>query len=132
MVFEVNISWLGHSCFRIEDCQGRVVVTDRFDETVGYEVPHIRADVGNVISCPPIRNGAHPTQKPLALLEQLLSVIGQRGDTILDPFMGSGTTAIAALKHGCDYLGIEINPEYVKVAEERIGKLQPTLFGEAV
>jgi len=48
MVFEVNISWLGHSCFRIADCQGRVVVTDPFDETVGYEVPHVRADVVTV------------------------------------------------------------------------------------
>jgi len=44
----MKISWLGHSCFRIEDSQGKVIVTDPFDETVGYEVPHVKADVVTV------------------------------------------------------------------------------------
>ncbi|HPJ84214.1 MAG TPA: MBL fold metallo-hydrolase, partial [Methanothrix sp.] len=44
-MIELKISWLGHSCFKIEDDSGKVVVTDPFDESVGYPPPRIRADV---------------------------------------------------------------------------------------
>ena len=61
----------------------------------------------------------HPTQKPLRLMEELL-VIG--GTTILDPFLGSGTTAVAAKQLGRKFIGIEISPEYCKIAEQRLAQ----------
>lgn len=65
-------------------------------------------------------HGKHPTQKPILLLERILAAAAQKGATVFDPFMGSGTTAIAALRHGCQFVGCEISPEYVQLAEKRI------------
>ncbi len=62
----------------------------------------------------------HPNQKPLGLLLWLISKIP--GMIIFDPFMGSGTTAVAALKLNRHFYGCDINPEYVKLANERIEK----------
>ncbi|MGB9589589.1 MAG: DNA-methyltransferase [candidate division WOR-3 bacterium] len=61
-----------------------------------------------------------PTKLPLALVEKLILYATDPGDLVLDPFMGSGTTAIAALKTGRRFLGFEVVPEYVRFAEERI------------
>ena len=62
----------------------------------------------------------HPTQKPLRLMRWCLSKYAKEGDTILDPFMGSGTTLRAAKDLGFDCVGIEINPDYVKIAQDRL------------
>lgn len=61
----------------------------------------------------------HPTQKPLRLMEWALKTVGAAG-CVLDPFMGSGTTGVAALRHGCNFIGIEIEPKYFAIAERRI------------
>ena len=61
-----------------------------------------------------------PTKLPLALIEKLIQYATDPGDLVLDPFMGSGTTAVAAKKLGRRWLGFEIVPEYVKLAEERV------------
>jgi DNA modification methylase len=45
-----------------------------------------------------------------------------RGDIVFDPYMGSGTTALVAKKNGINYLGIELNPEYIKIAEKRLAQ----------
>jgi DNA modification methylase len=58
----------------------------------------------------------HPTQKPLALMLQLLQI---GGETVYDPFLGSGTTAVACEKLGRKWIGSEINPDYCKIAEKR-------------
>lgn len=63
---------------------------------------------------------SHPTQKPVALMERLID--SNVGDVILDPFCGSGTTLLAAERLGRKWIGIEINPEYAKIAEDRIAK----------
>jgi len=60
----------------------------------------------------------HPTQKPLALLAQLMERV--KGDTVLDPFCGSGTTLIAALETGRKAIGIEIDERWVEVARRRL------------
>jgi site-specific DNA-methyltransferase (adenine-specific)/modification methylase len=75
----------------------------------------------------------HPTQKPVALMQWCLSLI-PAAKTILDPFLGSGTTAVAAKKLGRHFLGFEISPEYCKIAEERIAlvEAQPNLFERKV
>jgi site-specific DNA-methyltransferase (adenine-specific) len=63
----------------------------------------------------------HPTQKPVALFEWLVKTYTNHGDTILDPCMGSGTTAIAAIKNGRKFVGFEKDAEYFQVAKKRIG-----------
>lgn len=62
----------------------------------------------------------HPTVKPLDIIENLVINSSEEGDVILDPFIGSGTTAIACMKHNRNYIGYEINPEYVEIANDRI------------
>ena len=68
----------------------------------------------------------HPTQKPLALMQWCLQKYSKRGDTILDPFMGSGTTLLAAKALGIDATGIEINEQYCEIARRRLE--QTSLF----
>lgn len=62
----------------------------------------------------------HPTQKPLEIVERMVLSSCPRGGLVLDPFAGSGTTAVACLRHGRRFVGYEINPEYVQVACARV------------
>ena len=67
----------------------------------------------------------HPTQKPEALLHRVILSCTQRGDVILDPFLGSGTTAAVAKRLGRHFVGIERDPTYAAAARERIDGVQP-------
>lgn len=67
---------------------------------------------------------AHPTQKPEKLFKHLLAI---GGDIILDPFAGSGTTLVAAKQLGRRYIGIEINPDYCAIAEDRLRQCEMEL-----
>ena len=73
------------------------------------------------------RKIGHPAPFPEALPERLIKLYTYRGDVVLDPFAGSGTTCIAALKAERDYVGYEIESEYVALAEERIGRARTEL-----
>lgn len=64
--------------------------------------------------------GLHPTQKPVALFEYLIKTYTQPGEIVLDNCIGSGTTAVACLNTGRNYIGIEIEKEYVKIAKDRV------------
>lgn len=64
--------------------------------------------------------GKHPTQKPESLIKHFVDVLSNEEDWILDPFMGSGTTGVVAKKSNRNFVGIELNEEYYKIAEERI------------
>ncbi len=64
--------------------------------------------------------GRHPTQKPLALLDRVLAASSAPGDLVLDPFCGSGTTGVAAIRAGCRFLGMERDPAYVELAARRL------------
>lgn len=69
----------------------------------------------------PAKKNGHPTPKPLSFMEKLLQRLSpDENDLILDPFLGSGTTAVAAKKLGRRWIGIEISPEYARIAEERL------------
>ncbi len=68
---------------------------------------------------------AHSTQKPLALLRRIINATSNPGDIILDPFLGSGTTAVAAKELGRSYIGIERDNKYIKVAEKRLDETVP-------
>lgn len=66
----------------------------------------------------------HPAPFPLELPYRLIQLYTYKGDIVLDPFMGSGTTAIAALKAERKYVGYEIDPEYIQLAESRVASYQ--------
>lgn len=77
--------------------------------------------VGNVISCPRVgRDRLHPTQKPIGLLSELIGVVTPHAGTVLDPFMGSGSTGVAALKLGRSFVGIEASATHYESALRRI------------
>ena len=63
----------------------------------------------------------HPTVKPTELMKYLCRLVTPPGGTVLDPFMGSGAPGKAARQEGFDFIGIEIDPEYVEIARKRIG-----------
>ena len=65
-------------------------------------------------------NTAHPTQKSEKLIAKIILASSKKGDIILDPFLGSGTTSVVAQKLGRKYIGIEINPQYCVWAEQRL------------
>ena len=62
----------------------------------------------------------HPTQKPVALMEYLIKTYTNEGETVLDFTMGSGTTGVACKNLGRKFIGIELDPDYFKIAEDRI------------
>jgi len=66
----------------------------------------------------------HPTQKPFGVMKWIVENYTNPGDTILDPFMGSGTTGIACIQTGRNFIGIEIDPKYYEIAENRIAEAQ--------
>jgi site-specific DNA-methyltransferase (adenine-specific) len=76
----------------------------------------------DVIECPveTIKGCQHPAIYPEYIIQELLLLLTRNGDTVLDPFMGSGTTAVACKKLGRNYIGFDINPNYCKYAEERL------------
>ena len=62
----------------------------------------------------------HPTQKPEALMKRIISASSNKGDLIVDPFAGSGTTCVVANFLSRRWIGVDINPDYAKMSEERI------------
>lgn len=90
----------------------------------------------DVFSIPPTKGapGRHPTEKPLPLMAALTEVASERGATILDPFMGSGTTGVAAVQMGRKFIGIEREPKYFEIACRRIEDAQRVqdMFGHDV
>lgn len=84
-----------------------------------------RRDVWTVNTKP--YKGAHFATFPTALIEPCILAGSAQGDIVLDPFNGSGTTGYVALKNGRDYIGCELNPEYIKLTEKRFSELQPLL-----
>ena len=97
--------------------------TDRVDGSAGLENP--RAGAG--------RNGGarniHPTVKPLALMRWLVRLVTPVDGVVLDPFLGSGTTAMAAVLEQRRWIGIERDPQYIVIAQRRIYGIAP-LFAE--
>jgi DNA modification methylase len=79
------------------------------------------------------QRGDHPTQKPIGVMKWAISHLPESCATILDPFMGSGTTGVAAVQMQRDFVGIEREPKYFEIACKRIedAQRQGNLFGEA-
>lgn len=68
------------------------------------------------------KSALHPTQKPVALLEYLIKTYTNKGDTVLDNCMGSGSTGVACVNTDRNFIGIELDEKYFKIAKERIVK----------
>ena len=68
----------------------------------------------------PDREGTHPTEKPVPLMSEIVGLFTSAGQKILDPFMGAGTTGVAAVRAGRQFAGIEIDPKYFAIAARRI------------
>ena len=88
---------------------------EREEGSAGTKSP--RAGAGRTADS--VRNN-HPTVKPVSVMRHLVRLVTPPGGLVLDPFMGSGTTGIAAVREGFDFVGIEMNPEYLAIAEARI------------
>ena len=68
--------------------------------------------------------GKHPTQKPIRLIRRMMDISVQDGFKILVPFVGSGTDCVAAKERGLDFLGFELEDEYINIANTRLENLQ--------
>ena len=102
-----------------DSCEIAYMKTNRRSHTYILRLQH--GGVVNADSC--VGNNAtrqHPTQKPVSLMKWCISHLPETTETILDPFMGSGTTGVAALSMGRKFVGIEKDPDYFKIACDRI------------
>ncbi len=102
----------------------------------GFTIIRIHGDAlkRDVIESPveTIKGCKHPAIYPEYIIWELLNLLTRKGDVVLDPFMGSGTTAVACKKLGRNYIGFEINPDYCKYAEERIKNIEYQLSIEGL
>jgi site-specific DNA-methyltransferase (adenine-specific) len=72
-----------------------------------------------------LERNIHPTVKPVDLMRYLIRLVTPKGGTVLDPFLGSGTTAVAAIEEGVEWIGCEREPEYVEIIKARVAAAQP-------
>jgi len=70
-------------------------------------------------------NRLHPNQKPLEIIKYFIETLSNSGDVVLDPFMGSGTTGVACVETGRDFIGIEKDEKYFQIAKNRIESTEP-------
>ena len=85
-----------------------------------------RSDVIKGTHVAPSYKHDHPTPKPLSFMRKLVNrVAPSPSDTVLDPFMGSGTTGVAAIQLGHKFIGIELNGDYLAIAKRRIAEARP-------
>jgi len=112
---------------------------DRDEGLEGFEVKHTAAMAGNMVDgqrlagngtpiATPVRANHHPTVKPTDLMRYLCRLVTPPNGTVLDPFMGSGSTGKAAKLEGFGFIGIEREAEYVEIAKARINGTVTPLF----
>src|ERR1700693_4893862 len=80
----------------------------------------VRRDLPDVWAVPRIHRAAYPTQKPVRLFELMLEASAEPGFVVCDPFCGSGSSGVAALRLGCDFIGADIDARAVDIAEDRL------------
>ena len=82
-------------------------------------------DISNNKEKDELRHGKHPTQKPERLIRRMIQLSSSEGEICLVPFAGAGSECVAACKEGLNFIGIEIDPQYVAIACERIAAVSP-------
>jgi site-specific DNA-methyltransferase (adenine-specific) len=107
-----------------------VMVAHRQSGKLAWPVPEVTSR--NIIAMMPPRDRSHPNEKPVALVEHFINLHTVRGEVVLDPFMGSGTTGVACVKTGRKFIGIELDEGYFDIACRRIREAysQPDMFIE--
>ena len=114
-----NLSMAFNYCYKSENCMFWVRGSKKLR----------KVGLNNLFkyNCP--NNTIHPTQKPIGLFEELIINSTNEGDLVFDPFMGSGTTAVACMRTNRHFIGFEISPEYHKIIENRINneKISPKI-----
>ena len=86
----------------------------------------VRRDLPDVWAVPRIHRVAYPTQKPVRLFELMLEASAEPGFTVCDPFCGSGSSGVASLRVGCDFIGADIDPRAVKISRTRLSTVAAT------
>lgn len=110
-------------------------VWNKLQEILDFDIPYNKisqtfnaemgiTDVWDDINFYGEKGRFHPTQKPLKLIDRLVLASSNEGDIVLDPFMGSGTTAVSAINNNRKYIGFEIDEKYYEKSLERIAKLK--------
>ena len=84
---------------------------------------NVWSDISPIVPWSPERV-KHPTQKPEQIMDRIIRVFSNEGDVVLDPFAGSGTTAVAAIKSGREYICFERDPDYFRILQERIDQIR--------
>lgn len=102
---------------------------NRYPFNVATVKDDLRAN-SNVWLYPPAKKMGHITPKPVEMIENIILHSSNEGDTVLDCFMGSGTTAVAALNTNRNYIGFERESEYIEIANKRLDELVMTLYKE--
>ena len=76
----------------------------------------------DIWQCMPVQyyKGKHPCEKPMAIMEQIIKASSRTEDIVLDPFMGGGTTGVAAIQNGRQFIGCELDQGYFESAQERL------------
>lgn len=116
---------------------GRIVFTStgmprvkRYADEAAMPIPSIWQDIA-VINSQADERLNYPTQKPEQLLERIIAACSEPGDIVLDCFMGSGTTQVAAMKHGRRFIGADINLSAVQITTKRLLAVAAELSGQA-
>jgi DNA modification methylase len=123
----IGLSKKGHNFFHKTETTNSNLIVDRNKTDIGYPktlIEHIK--VMNNLSKD--KAGLHPTQKPIELMEYLIKTYTNESDTVLDFTMGSGSTGVACKNLNRDFIGIELDQEYFKIAKERIESTNPLLI----
>ena len=104
------------------DFKGNISDEAKINENLNSDNPNIKGRKVNLISniCLKSKGNFHNTVKPVKLFTYLCELFSKKGDTVLDPFMGSGTTGIACSILQREFIGIELEKDYFKIAEARI------------
>ena len=85
-----------------------------------------RRDLPDVWAVPRVHRAAYPTQKPVRLFELMIEASAERGFIVCDPFCGSGSSAVAAMRFGCDFVGADIDPRAVEISRDRLTRFVAT------
>jgi len=132
-------SWMSPSNPTLRDVHEYIAIFSKGDWRAQPRVPSAQADISSheflewtksiwSFSGESAKAVGHPAPFPIELPSRLIKLYSYPGDIVLDPFMGSGTTGIAAAALGRHYIGYEISPKYCKLAQERIGVIKRGLF----
>ena len=124
---------LKHKTGAINIDASRIKSSESIDGKFPANIMHdgLQQDWARFFYCPKVskkergENNKHPTVKPQELMKYLVRLVTPKGGTVLDPFMGSGSTGMAAKDLGFDFIGIEKSEDYFKICQERIEQINP-------